>query len=131
MCNYFIEWYGADESIQKINSDVIDDYIICLQDKNMSEVYVCTKMWQLRAFLHFCMELEYLPKFKVALPKVDGIVKQLYINLEKVLKKPESGRWMEWYKWAMVNNFVATGNRLSTEVNVKNQIWILRIVLLT
>lgn len=38
ICNYFIDWYGADESIRNINSDVIDNYIIYLQDKNTLSV---------------------------------------------------------------------------------------------
>lgn len=121
MCNYFIDWYGADESIRKITSEVIEDYIIFLQDKNTSQVYVGTKMRQLRAFLYFCMERDYLAKFKITLPKADEVIKEPYTEkeLEKLLKKPESGRWTEWRNWAMVNYFVATGNRLSTAVNVK------------
>ena len=121
MCNYFIDWYGADESIRKVNADVIDDYIIFLQDQKTSQVYIATKMRQLRAFLYFCMEREYLPRFKIILPKVDEVIKEPYTakELEKLLKKPESGRWTEWRNWAMVNYFVATGNRLSTVVNIR------------
>ena len=121
MCNYFIDWYGADESIRNINSDVIEDYIVYLQEQNNSQVYIATKMRQLRAFLYFCMERDYLSSFKVILPKVDEVIKEPYTTkeLEILLKKPESGRWTEWRNWAMVNYFVATGNRLSTAVNVK------------
>lgn len=91
MCNSFVQWYGADKSIREINSDVIDDYIIYLQDKNTSQVYVGTKMRQLRAFLYFCMERDYLPQFKIVLPKVDEVIKEPYTakELEKLLKKPE------------------------------------------
>ena len=121
MCNYFIEWYGADESVRNINTEVIEDYIIFLQEKNKSQVYVCTIMRQLRAFLYFCMEREYLPNFKITLPKADEVIKEPYTDkeLEKLLKKPETGRWTEWRNWAMVNYFVSTGNRLNTAVNVK------------
>ena len=36
MCNYFIDWYGADESIRKITSEVIEDYIILNYSRNNS-----------------------------------------------------------------------------------------------
>lgn len=120
-CNYFIEWYGEENSIRDINLETIEDYIIYIQGLDISQTYRCTKIRQLRAFLYFCMEREYLEKFKITLPKVDEVIKEPYTakELEKLLKKPESGRWTEWRNWAMVNFFLSTGGRLSTVVNIK------------
>ena len=94
MGNYFISWYGADESIRNINQDTIMDYIIYLQDQKNSQIYICTKMRHLRAFLYFCMEREYLSRFKITLPKADEVIKEPYTakELQRLLKKPETGR---------------------------------------
>lgn len=78
-------------------------YIIYMQSSGVSQVYVCTKMRHLRAFLYFSMEREYLQSFKITMPKACEVVKEPYttVELEKLLKKPESGRWTEWRNWAM------------------------------
>ena len=120
-CNYFISWYGEDESIRNVNQEVIEDYTVHIQSLNISQTYVCTKIRQLRAFLYFCMERDYLSSFKIIMPKADEVIKEPYTDkeLEKLLKKPAGTNWTEWRNWAMVNYFVATGNRLTTAINVK------------
>ena len=120
-CQCFIDWYGAEESIRGVNAAIMEDYIIHLQELEITQTTVCTKMRQLRAFLYFCMEREYLPTFKIVMPKADEVIKEPYTEkeLEKLLKKPESTNWTEWRNWAMVNYFVATGNRLSTVISIK------------
>lgn len=53
---------------------------------------MATKLRQLRAFLYFCMEREYLNKFTVQIPKADEVIKEPYTQkeLEKLIKKPTS-----------------------------------------
>lgn len=120
-CERFIKWYGEDRGISQVNEEVIGDYIIYVKDSGVSQAYVASKMRQLRAFFYFCMEREYLKEFKIIIPKCDEVIKEPYTQkeLEKLIKKPTSNNWVEWRSWAMVNYFLATGNRLSTVVNIK------------
>lgn len=122
-CTDFIEWYGTNREIAEVTSELVGEYILYIQQGEISQTYVATKLRQLKAFLYFCMEREYLHKFTVQIPKADEVIKEPYTQkeLEKLIKKPTSNSWVEWRCWAMVNYFLATGNRLSTVLNIKIQ----------
>ena len=59
-CNSFNEWYGEERSIYDVSAETIEEYISFLQEKEISQTYVATKIRQLRVFMYFCMEREYL-----------------------------------------------------------------------
>lgn len=123
-CEAFIKWYKEEQektAIEEITADTIGEYIIFLQEKGISQTYIATKLRQLRAFLYFCMDREYLEKFTVTIPKADEVIKEPYTQkeLERLIKKPTSANWVEWRCWAMVNYLLSTGNRLATVLNVK------------
>lgn len=120
-CNYFAQWYGEDNSIRKVNAETIEDYILFAKWSGISQTYVATKIRQVRAFLYFCMEREYMESFKIGIPNADEVVKEPYTakELERLIRKPQSNNFVEWRTWEMINYFVATGNRVSTVVNVK------------
>ena len=120
-CQHFIEWHGKEKGIDDITPCTIEEYISYLQSKDISQTYLATKVRQLRAFFYFCMEREYMNKFSVKIPKADEVIKEPYTQeeLERLIKKPTTSSWVEWRNWAMVNYFLATGNRLSTVINIK------------
>ena len=123
-CEAFIKWYKEEQEktdIEDITADTLGEYIIFLQEKEISQTYIATKLRQLRAFLYFCMDREYLVKFTVTIPKADEVIKEPYTQkeLERLIKKPTSSNWVEWRCWAMVNYLLSTGNRLATVLNVK------------
>ena len=120
-CNHFIAWYGADKSIRKVTYETIEDYIVHIKSTGISQMYVVTRIRQLRAFFYFCMEREYLRPFKIQLPKVDEVIKEPYTTkeLEKLIRKPATTSWVEWRSWALTNYLLSTGNRISTALNVK------------
>ena len=123
-CEAFIKWYKEEQEktdIEDITADTLGEYIIFLQEKEISQTYIATKLRQLRAFLYFCMDREYLVKFTVTIPKADEVIKEPYTQkeLERLIKKPTSSNWVEWRCWAMVNYLLSTGNRLATVVNIK------------
>ena len=62
-----------------------------------------------------------LVTFCDVLMKEDDTVKEPYTDAEiaRLLQKPKTNRWVEWRNWALVNYFVATGNRASTVVNLR------------
>ena len=123
-CEAFIKWYKEEQEktdIEDITADTLGEYIIFLQEKEISQTYIATKLRQLRAFLYFCMDRDYLVKFTVTIPKADEVIKEPYTQkeLERLIKKPTSSNWVEWRCWAMVNYLLSTGNRLATVLNVK------------
>lgn len=120
-CKKFVDWYGADKEANQITQEIVESYISFIQKQDISEIYVATKIRQIRAFLYYCMEREYIEKFIVRVPKTDVAIKEPYTQkeLEKLLRKPQSNNWIEWRCWAMANYFLSTGNRLSTALNLK------------
>ena len=53
--------------------------------------------------------------------KQDKEIKEPYTDeeLKRLLARPRSDSWVEWRTWAAINYMVATGNRISTVLNVK------------
>jgi integrase/recombinase XerD len=69
------------------------------------------------------MDLGYLPKQKLDLMKADKDIKETYTDeeLALLLKKPDIKKcsFAEYRNWVLVNYFLATGNRVSTVVNIR------------
>lgn len=69
------------------------------------------------------MDNQYLPAFKVTIPKVDKTIKETYTDeeLEKLLKKPNLKQcsFTEYKIWVYINYLLATGNRLSSALGLK------------
>lgn len=72
-------------------------------------------------FLRYCFEQEYLEEFPLSQIKEDESFKEPYTDaeLQKLLKQPADGTWVEWRMWAVINLLIATGVRASTVVNIK------------
>ncbi len=70
--------------------------------------------------MRYCFEQEYLDPFPISQIKEDETFKEPYTDaeLQRLLKKPEEGSWVEWRAWAVVNLLIATGIRASTVVNI-------------
>ena len=109
-------WY-ADE----ITREVFEDFLIKQIDAGKKITSLNTRIRGLRVFFKFCAEREYMEPFPVKLMKEDDTVKEPYTDAEiaRLLQKPKTNRWVEWRNWALVNYFVATGNRASTVVNLR------------
>ena len=76
-----------------------------------------------RTFLYYCMNLGYIPKFSIEMVKAEKKVKQVYTDseLQILLKKPNLKHcsFVEYRDWTIINYALATGNRVSTIINVK------------
>jgi integrase/recombinase XerD len=61
-------------------------------------------------FLRYCFEQEYLEAFPLSLIKEDETYKEPYTDseLQKLLKQPQEGTWVEWHNWAVINLLLAT-----------------------
>lgn len=122
-CAEFIEMIGKDSLVTEIDSNAIDDYIIELRERDITDITIQTIMRHVRAFVYYCQECNYIPAFKVTVPKADKKIKETYSNAELLvlLERPNVNKcsFSEYKTWAFENYLLATGNRISTALNVK------------
>lgn len=120
--NEFLKFYQSND-LQGINNDTINQYILYLREKGISDVTVNTYVRALRVIFYHWMDLGYIERFKVKLPKAEKKVKQTYTDeeLALLLKKPDLRKctFAEFRDWVLVNYLLATGNRISTVANIK------------
>lgn len=110
--------------ISEISSKTVDSFILYLRGRDTcNEVTVNSYLKGLRAFLYYAMEMNYLAEFKVRIIKVDKKIKETYTDeeLSMLLKKPnlKTATFSEYKIWVFVNYLLATGNRISSAINVK------------
>ena len=122
-CDEFLEMVGKDSPVSEIDSDAIDDYIIELRERDVTDITIATIMRHIRAFVYYCQECNYINNFKVTVPKAEKKVKETYTNEELLvlLERPNVNKctFSEYKTWAFINYLIATGNRLSTALNIK------------
>lgn len=109
--------------ISAVTIDTVDGFTNHLKtEHNVNDVSVVSYLRSVRAFLYYCMECNYMTSFKIHLPKAQKDIKETYSNeqLEKLLAKPDlnSCSFTEFKTWVFENYMLATGNRLSTALNV-------------
>jgi len=116
----FMKWC-PENKISKVTIETVEFYIMYLQNQNISQQYITSKVRNLRTFLYFCMKREYLSTFKIPLPKADEVIKEPYAEaeLEKLMRKPITTNFVELRCWPMSNFFLGTGCRISTALSIK------------
>lgn len=126
--NQFRTFYNTLEKkdclMSEITSKDVDNFILHLRKQNTcNDITINSYLRGLRAFLYFAMDNQYLPAFKVTIPKVDKTIKETYTDeeLEKLLKKPNLKQcsFTEYKIWVYTNYLLATGNRLSSALGLK------------
>ena len=110
--------------VSSISKNTVDDFILHLKESGeRNDITVNSYLRDLRVFLYHCMDEGYLPTFKVKLPKVDKKIKETYTDteLQALLKKPnvKTCDFTEYKIWVMTNYLMATGNRMSSILNIK------------
>lgn len=118
----FVE-HCKDMKISMVTINTIDEFTNYLKtEHNVNDISVASYLRSVRAFLYYCMECNYMTTFKIHLPKAQKEIKETYSNeqLEKLLAKPDmnSCTFTEFKTWVFENYMLATGNRLSTALNV-------------
>lgn len=105
-----------DSSISIINEDLINQYVLHLQEQKIKDYTVSSYIKALRAILYFFMQKDYIEDFKVTIPKADKEIKSIYTDAELaiLLKKPNLKKrgFVEYRTWVMINYLIATGQRL-------------------
>lgn len=109
--------------VPELSTDTIDRFILYLQNKGCNDVTVQSYIRDTRAFLYFLMDADYIQPFKIRLPKADIKIKETYSDeeLKTLLKKPnlKHCEFNEYKIWVFSNYLLATGNRISTALNLK------------
>lgn len=119
----FVEFCNGGE-ISAVTVDTVDAFTDMLKkEHNVNDVSVVSYLRSVRAFLYYCMDCNYMTSFKIHLPKCNKEIKEIYTDeqLERLLAKPDinSCSFTEYKTWVFENYLIATGNRLSTALNVR------------
>lgn len=117
----FIKWYGEENCIADLTASVLDKYIDKKTREGLKDISVASAMKHIRAFVKFAVKRNYMMDIEVTIPKFEFEQKDPYTEdeMELLLKKPRSDNWVEYRSWVMVNYFFATGQRLSSVLNIK------------
>lgn len=114
---------GKELKPSEIDQDVIDGFILYLQRRGCNDITVQSYIRDIRAFFYYLMNNGFTPEFKIKFPKADKKIKETYTDeeLKKLLKKPNLKRceFNEYKTWVFSNYLLATGNRISTLLNLQ------------
>ncbi|MBQ2916005.1 MAG: tyrosine-type recombinase/integrase [Clostridia bacterium] len=114
---------GKELKPSEIDQDVIDGFILYLQKRGCNDITVQSYIRDIRAFFYYLMNNAFTPEYKIKLPKADKKIKETYTDeeLKKLLKKPNLKRceFNEYKTWVFSNYLLATGNRISTVLNLQ------------
>jgi len=119
--NRFMRWAGSEMLVSDVTPGMLDDYLVYQQERGNKAVSVATIMRHLRRFFNFCNSRGYMEKIDITIPRYETTLKEPYTDKEmkRLLAKPRSGNWVELRSWCMINYFYATGQRLSTVLNIR------------
>lgn len=124
-CAEFIEMLGEDSKVSEIGPHILNEFVIEVRERDISDITVQTIMRHVRAFVYYCMDCGYIARFKIRIPKADKPLKEIYTKDEIVALlfdgKPNVKKcsFSEYKTWAFESYLYGTGNRLSTALNVK------------
>lgn len=109
--------------ISTINKETVDKFILDVQATGVSENTVYCYTRDLRTILNYFMSKDYLPKFKVNLPKISQKQVETYTDteLEKLLVKPDlkKCRFTYYRSWVITNFLLSTGIRSKSLLELK------------
>ena len=114
---------GSELNPSELNLNVIDGFILYLHSRGCNDITVQSYIRDIRAFFYYLMNNGFTPEYKIKLPKADKKIKETYTDeeLKKLLKKPNLKRceFNEYKTWVFSNYLLATGNRISTVLNLQ------------
>jgi len=119
----FGKFFDLSNLLSDINIEILNSYIISLQDESITEYSVMTYTKNIRAILYYFMMKGWLSEFKIKLPKAEKKLKEVYSDseLKRLLKKPDIKKcgFSEYRNWVAINFLIGTGVRLASLINIK------------
>ena len=119
-----MKYIGGDTLIKDINKAVIDNFIVQLRDNpDLNDMSLFTYARDFKTLMYFFMKKEYIPYFKIKIPKADIQPIETYTDseLKILLKKPNLKHcdFTEYKIWVMTNFLLSTGIRQHSLMNIK------------
>jgi integrase/recombinase XerD len=109
--------------IKDVDKKVIEQFTFSLLEEDIKAVTANTYLRNLRAFINWCSNNNYLQPIKFTMLKVDDEIKETYSEsqLRILLEKPDIKKcsFVEYRSWVLINYLISTGNRLNTIINIK------------
>ncbi len=120
----FCRCVNEDRRISSIQESDVDTFILYLKnDCKIKAVTINSYLRTIRVFLYYCMDAQYLKRFKIGMVKAEKKIKETYTadELKLLLKKPDISRcrFSEYRIWVFENYLLGTGNRISSALNVR------------
>lgn len=120
----FTKFIDKQTLVYEINEGTINNYIMHLkEDGKRRDITINSYLRSIRAFLYYLMKSDLIEPFIIHMLKVDKKIKETYTNeeLKLLLKKPDikTCDFTEYKTWVFSNYLLATGNRISSVLNIK------------
>lgn len=113
-----------DTLIKDMDGSMFGEFTInCKEKFDINDQTLFTYCRDLKTFMNFFMRCEYIPTFRITLPKYDKKNIEPYTDeeLKKLLRKPtlKTCSFNDYRNWALINFILSTGLRLNSFINVK------------
>ena len=123
-CHYSLLKFKNPLYLEEVDTYFIQEYILHLKNEtNISFNSINFRLRGIRTMVNYGYKMGYIEKIDVPLLKVDKEVKDTYSTeqIKSLLSKPDLKKcsFAEYRNWVIVNWFVATGNRLTTVIDIK------------
>ena len=119
-----MKYIGEDTLIKDIDKEMIESFIVQLRENPLlNDMSLYTYARDFKTLMYFFMRKEYIPTFKIKIPKADKQPIETYTDreLQILLKKPNLRQcsFTEYKVWVMTNFLLSTGIRQNSLVNIK------------
>ena len=113
---------GHDLTADGVSSTTVDRFTLALMEEGLRTASINHYLRCVRSFLYWCMDEEFIGRFKIRMLKEQESVKPTYTDEQIRLLVHEPRRdalYTEWRCWAMACWFLGTGNRAETACSVR------------
>lgn len=118
------KYIGSDTLVKDMTVETFNDFIVELRENSsLNDQSLNTYARDLKTIMRFFMNREYIPYFKIEVPKADKQPIETYTDreLQVLLKKPNLKHctFTEYKSWVMTNFLLSTGVRRNSIINIK------------
>jgi len=117
------KYIPSDTILTDITQDVVYQFIIDFKKGHTNDMTLNAYARDLKTTLTYLMNNNYMPFFKIKLPKADKEPIETYTDseLEKLLKKPNLKKcnFAEYRNWVIINLLLLIGIRQRSLINIK------------